>query len=129
MTDAVCKAAAVCLIGTVLAAALKRKTPELALLVSLTLVLVVGTVLLRGIAEILTLIEQIMNTGGLPRQIFQPLLKTVGIAVVSRLGSDLCKDAGESAAAAAMESVGAVAAVVVALPLFEIVWSMLRSML
>lgn len=129
MTDAVCKAAAVCLIGTVLAAVLKRKTPELALLVSLTLVLVVGTVLLRGIAEILTLIEQIMNTGGLPRQIFQPLLKTVGIAVVSRLGSDLCKDAGESAAAAAMESVGAVAAVVVALPLFEIVWSMLRSML
>ena len=129
MTDAVCKAAAVCLIGTVLAAVLKRKTPELALLVSLTLVLVVGTVLLRGIAEILTLIEQIMNTGSLPRQIFQPLLKTVGIAVVSRLGSDLCKDAGESAAAAAMESVGAVAAVVVALPLFEIVWSMLRSML
>ena len=129
MTDAVCKAAAVCLIGTVLAAVLKRKTPELALLVSFTLVLVVGTVLLRGIAEILTLIEQIMNTGGLPRQIFQPLLKTVGIAVVSRLGSDLCKDAGESAAAAAMESVGAVAAVVVALPLFEIVWSMLRSML
>lgn len=123
------KGAALCLIGAVLAAVLKKKTPELALMLSLAVVLLIGTLFLRTVTSALTLIESIMSTGNLPRQLFQPLLKTVGISMISRIAGDLCKDAGESAMATAMESAGAVASVVVALPLFEAVWNMLRSML
>lgn len=129
MMDAVSKGAALCLICAVIAATLKRKTPELALMVSLAAVLLIGTVLIRAITTVMSLIENIINTGNLPRHLFQPLLKTVGIAMVSRMGSDLCKDAGEGAMATAMESAGAIAAIVVAMPLFETVWDMLRAML
>lgn len=129
MMDIVSKGAALCLVSAVLVAVLKRKAPELALMVSLATVLLVSTVLVQAFDSVLSLIKNIIDVGNLPERLFQPLLRTVGIAIISRIASDLCKDAGENAIATVMESVGAVAAVVVALPLFEAVWEMLRSML
>ena len=51
------------------------------------------------------------------------------IAFVSRIGADLCRDAGESAIASVLESAGAVAAIVVSMPLFRSAWEVLRSLL
>ena len=67
--------------------------------------------------------------GQLPEQLFQPLLKTVCIALICRTGSDLCRDAGEGALASVLETAGAVAAIVVSLPLFRAVWDLLESLL
>lgn len=69
------------------------------------------------------------NWGQLPEQLFQPLLKTVCIALICRTGSDLCRDAGEGALASVLETAGAVAAIVVSLPLFRAVWDLLESLL
>ena len=52
-------------------------------------------------------------------QALEPVLRAVGIAVVVRIMSALCKDAGQSALAAKIEIVGAVLALAVCLPLFE----------
>ena len=94
--EQVWKGAALCLTGAVLAAVLKKKTPELALLLALAVVAVVAAVLIRVIDDIVTVMEHIMRLGNLPAELFGPLFKTVGIAMVSRLGSDLCRDAGKA---------------------------------
>ena len=65
----------------------------------------------------------------LPVELFTPLIKTVGIALLSRTGSDLCRDAGEGAIASVLETAGAVAAIAVSLPLFRAAWELLRSLL
>lgn len=127
--EQVWKGAALCLTGAVLAAVLKKKTPELALLLALTVVAVVAAVLIRVIDNIVTVMEHIMRLGNLPAELFGPLFKTVGIAMVSRLGSDLCRDAGEGAMASVLEISGSLGAIVVSLPLFEAVWDMLQSVL
>ena len=72
---------------------------------------------------------QLLDWGGLPTDLFLPLVKTVGIALVSRTGSDLCRDAGESAMASLVETAGAVTAILVSLPLFQAAWDMLRGLL
>ena len=72
--------------------------------------------------------EEAASWGQLPVQLFVPLVKTVGIALLCRTGSDLCRDAGESAIGSVLETAGAVAAIVVSLPLFRSAWELLRSL-
>ena len=56
-------------------------------------------------------------------------LKTVGIAIVTKIGSDLCRDAGESALAAALEFAGTVCALLTALPLLRAVLELIGELL
>ena len=102
---------ALCLVGALLAALLRRTGGEMALLLAL-----------KGFWE------EAASWGQLPVQLFVPLVKTVGIALLCRTGSDLCRDAGESAIGSVLETAGAVAAIEVSLPLFRSAWELLRSL-
>ena len=56
------------------------------------------------------------------------MVKTLGIALVSRLGTEICRDAGQGAMAAVLETAGAFGAVLVSLPLVRAAWELLRSL-
>ena len=64
----------------------------------------------------------------LPPELLAPLVKTLGIALVSRLGTEICRDAGQGAMAAVLETAGAFGAVLVSLPLVRAAWELLRSL-
>ena len=51
--ETVLQIAAVCLVGAVLAAVLRQRSPEAALLLGLAVCAVVGALLLRGLADVL----------------------------------------------------------------------------
>ena len=121
--------AALCLVGALLAALLRRSGGEQAMLLALAVCGVAAALLLEPLAQLRTFWDDAMAWGQLPESLFQPLLKTVCIAFVSRIGADLCRDAGESAIASVLESAGAVAAIVVSMPLFRSAWEVLRSLL
>ena len=53
----------------------------------------------------------------------------MGIALVVKVGSGLCRDAGESALASVVETAGAVCALLVALPLLRAVLSLLLELM
>ena len=86
-------------------------------------------VLIEPLEELRDFWEDAAAWGELPAELFTPLIKTVGIALLSRTGSDLCRDAGEGAIASVLETAGAVAAIAVSLPLFRAAWELLRSLL
>ncbi len=123
------KAAAVCLLGTLLATLVKKTSPDMALLLALAVCAVVLTALVRGLEEITAFLQELLERGGLSAELFTPLLKTVGIALVTRTGGALCRDAGEGAMAAVVEMSGAFAVVLVSLPLFRAAWQMLEGLL
>ena len=108
--ETVLQIAAVCLVGAVLAAVLRQRSPEAALLLGLAVCAVVAA------------------AGGLPPELLAPLVKTLGIALVSRLGTEICRDAGQGAMAAVLETAGAFGAVLVSLPLVRAAWELLRSL-
>ena len=126
--DTVLRLAALCLLGALLAVLLRRGGGELALLLVLA-VCGVAVALLEPLGQLRDFWEEASAWGQLPEQLFQPLLKTVCIALICRTGSDLCRDAGEGALASVLETAGAVAAIVVSLPLFRAVWDLLESLL
>ena len=127
--EQVWKGAALCLVGGIFAALLKKKTPELSIMLSVAVVIVVGTELLQTMRTVTAMIESLAQLQNLPQDLFAPLLKTVAIALVSRLGSDLCRDAGESAMASLLDICGSFGAIVVSIPLFKAAWDMLQSIL
>ena len=123
------KAAAVCLLGALLATLVKKTSPDMALLLALAVCAGELTALVRGLEEITAFLQELLERGGLSAELFTPLLKTVGIALVTRTGGALCRDAGEGAMAAVVEMSGAFAVVLVSLPLFRAAWQMLEGLL
>ena len=127
--ETVLRVTALCLTGALLAVLLHRSGGEIALLLSLAVCGVAAMVLMEPLEELRDFWEDAAAWGELPVELFTPLIKTVGIALLSRTGSDLCRDAGEGAIASVLETAGAVAAIAVSLPLFRAAWELLRSLL
>lgn len=127
--ETVLRVTALCLTGALLAVLLHRSGGEMALLLSLAVCGVAAMVLIEPLEELWDFWEDAAAWGELPAELFTPLIKTVGIALLSRTSSDLCRDAGEGAIASVLETAGAVAAIAVSLPLFRAAWELLRSLL
>ena len=117
--ETVVQIAAVCLAAAILGAVLRQHSPETAAVLGLAVCAVVGVLLLRGLAEVLDMLEE---------GLFTPLVKTLGIALVSRLGGEICRDAGQGAMAAVLDTAGAFGAVLVSLPLVRAAWELLRTL-
>ena len=116
---------ALCLVGALLAVVVRRGSPGMALLLALGAV-VVGLLSLAGTVEgLLSFFNELGERSGISQQLLIPLYKTVGIALVVKVGGELCRDAGESALAAVVETAGAACALLAALPLLRAVLSLL----
>lgn len=117
-----------CVVGALLALVLKKGSPELAVLLALAAVAAVLLLLAGALGELLRFFREIGEASGLSEDIFIPLYKTVGIALVVKAGNSLCRDAGESALAAAVETAGTVCALLVSLPLLRAVLALLMEL-
>lgn len=120
---------ALCLVGALLAVVVRRGSPEQALLLTLAAAVVVLVSLAGAIEELMTFLSELGERSGVSRQLLVPLYKTLGIALVVKVGGDLCRDAGESALAAVVETAGSVCALLAALPLLRAVLSMLLELM
>ena len=114
-----------CVVGALLALVLKKGSPELALLLALAAVAAVLLFLMGALGELMEFLREIGAASGLSEDLFIPLYKTVGIALVVKAGGSLCRDAGESALASAVETV---CALLVSLPLLRAVLALLLEL-
>ena len=127
--EQIIQAAGLCLAGALLALAVKRGSPETALLLSLAAAAVVLLALAPVQGEVLSFLRQLAEGSGVPAELFAPLYKTVGIGLVVRVGGGLCRDAGESALAGVVEMAGAACALAAALPLLQAVLELLLELM
>ncbi len=127
--EAVYKAGAVCLIGALLAVILKKNSPDMGFVLVMAVAAVVLLWLQDILRDVMDFLQRMAQECGLAPEVFVPLVKTVGIAIISRLGAGLCKDAGEGTLATLVEIAAAFGAIWVSLPLLQAVWEMLQTML
>jgi Stage III sporulation protein AC/AD protein family. len=120
---------AACVTGALLALLLKRQIPETALLVTLAAAAAAFLFLSGAVEQVLNFLDRLSREAGVSQELFIPLYKTVGIALVVRIGGNLCRDAGESALAAVVETAGAICALVTALPLLSAVLELLVELM
>lgn len=127
--EAAVQVTVLCVVSALLALILKRSTPEWALLLAVATIGAAALFLTEALGETAELLRELTEGSGVDPALFLPLYKTVGIALVVKVGASLCRDAGESALAAAVETAGAVCALLVSLPLLRAVLSMLLELM
>ena len=77
------------------------------------------------IGTVIKLVYELAGRAGISSELLQPLIKCVGISIVTKLGCDVCRDGGVSSAATYIEFVGGAAAIVIAAPLMMTVLDMI----
>ena len=127
--EQVLQAAALCVTASLLAMVVRRGSPETALLLALGAAAVVLAALADPLAQVLAFAEELGRRSGISEELLAPLYKTVAIALVVRVGGSLCRDAGESALGAVVETAGAVCALLAALPLIQTAASLLWELM
>jgi len=123
------KCAALAIFSAVSVLLIRRVNPELALLVSASaavVILLAGMTLLRELTDSMKTVERIFGS-----QIVQmrPILKCLAISAISKLSADLCRDASQSALAAAVETAGSLCAAAAALPMILTLMATIGGML
>lgn len=127
--ETVTQITALCIVGALLALVLRRGSPEMGLLLTLAAVAAVLLFLMEPVGDVVDFLDELAARSGVSESLFVPLYKTLGIALVVKVGGSLCRDAGESALASVVETAGAVCALLVGLPLLRAVLSLLMELM
>ena len=124
------KAAAAAIFSAVMALMIKKQNPEAALLLGAVTalgILAASFGLLDGFRDLRRVTVVMLGEEG---ELFVgPVLKCLGISVITRLTADLCRDAAQNAAASSVELAGTVCAMGTAMPLLMSVLKMIGGML
>ena len=123
------KIAGACLCAAVLSTALDRRDQALALALGLLACAVALIALLRSVRPAARFLEELSAFSGLGREYLEPLLKAVGVGVVTQIAAAVCCDGGRSTLAKLLELCGACAAVVLTLPLLRAGLELIRQMM
>ena len=106
---------------------IRGKTPAVALLVSVSGILVLFGLLFPSLRAIWQQFQQLLQQSGLDSGLFLPLLKVLAVTQVTRISAELCRDAGERALAAKLELCGGTASLLCLLPLAKQALTMLGA--
>ncbi len=77
-----------------------------------------AVMLLQALTPILSYLEELSATGGIESD-WKVLLEALGIAFLTRITSDICRDGGENGLAVAVETAGKAEILLLALPLLQ----------
>lgn len=125
----VVKVAAAAVAAALCAVVVRRQSPEIALVLgagACALLVLYCSGALRAVME---LADKLAQAGGLSPQVVEPVIKTAGIAVTTRLAADFCRDAKEGGLASAVELAGTALALAAVLPLMSAVVDTLTGLI
>lgn len=123
------KVAAAAIISAVCAVVVRKQAPEVGLLLAVCAGALILLYCSGALNSVVDFMDKLAQAGGLSTAVLTPVLKVTGIALVTRLAADFCRDAREGALAAAVEMAGSALALVTVLPLMSAVLDMLTGLL
>ncbi len=128
MSDII-KVAAAAVAAALCAVVVRRQSPEIALALGVGACALIVLYCSGALTAVVELVDKLAQIGNLSAQVVEPVIKTAGIAIVTRLAADFCKDAQEGGLASAVELAGTALALAAALPLMTAVLDVLTQLL
>lgn len=122
------QAAVIGLLTVVFANMLRKNNQELAIVLTLAACAVVGVMIFHLAEPLITFLEKLRNMTGLDKDLMSPMLKVLGIGLLTQISATICSDAGENAVAKLIETCGGILSLYIAIPLLEAVLEMMESM-
>ncbi len=115
--EVIMKLSAIAVFGAIAIVALRRTLPEMSVILSVTLVAALVFSAAGVILKVVTFVFELADFAGIEREMTEPLIKTLGISIVVKLASEMCRESGVAAAATYIELVGGGVAISFAIPL------------
>ncbi|HJA63357.1 MAG TPA: stage III sporulation AC/AD family protein [Candidatus Intestinimonas stercoravium] len=123
------KLAAIAVTAALCAVVVRKSAAELAAAIALAAGAILLGSVLSALEGVRAFMDELADLAGLSPALLAPVLKTVGISILTRFAAALCRDAGEGGIAAFVETAGAVSALLVSLPLLRTVLDMVGEFL
>lgn len=127
--ESIVKIAAIAVAAALCAVTVRKQTPELAAAIALTAGALLLGLTLPALESVTGLMETLRETTGIAPAVLAPVVKAVGISIVTKVTAEICRDAKEGGIAAFTETAGAACALFAALPLVEMVWKVVVGLL
>lgn len=127
--DIIAKSCAATIFGVLVCLLIKKHNPELsaAISVALTVLIIVSSLtLVNGFKDF---VDYALSMLGSSSIVVRPILKCIAISFITKLGSDVCRDASISSAASALELTGILCAALVSMPMLVNMLKMIGEML
>ncbi|HBR01672.1 MAG TPA: hypothetical protein DD738_03595 [Ruminiclostridium sp.] len=109
--------AAIGLVAAIFAVVISDKKPEQGMLLGVAFGVMALMVAFSKAGAIIEVIEETINQSGIDAKLLVPVLKVTGMAYITQFSVDVCRDVGQNAIAAKIETVGKIMMLVVALPI------------
>lgn len=117
------------LIAAIMSVLLRQYRPEFALLTALAATILIFAGMAQWLLPAAQRVRELLGQEPELTESAAILLKAVGVCFITQLACDLCRDAGESAIAARVETAGKAAILLISLPLFEQVLELVMVLL
>jgi stage III sporulation protein AD len=117
------------IVVTILILIIRQQRPELALLLSLGLSVIIFLLVVGKISLILDLFRGLAERANINQLYLNTVLKIIGIAYISEFGAQVCRDAGEGAVAGKIEFAGKILILVLAIPIIAVVLDTITKLL
>ena len=123
------KCTALALAGAFLSLTLRKRAEEFSVLIGIAVLTMMGVLTLELLKPVMTFAEALQDRAKLSRGLMAPVIKTLAVGLLTRLGTGICEDAGEKALGQALSLAGGAAAFYCLLPLLQGVLDLLDRMI
>ena len=96
---------------------------------TLAVCVLAGVAAMQALRPLLAFARRLQQSVGLEYSLLAPLWKVLAITMVSRMGAEICRDAGQKALGELVGRGGEILALCAALPLMEAVLSLLQTLM
>lgn len=117
------------LITAVLVLTVKKQQQALSAVIAVAGCCVCGALLVTLLQPVLSFTEDISVTAGIDSELLSPLLKSLGVGLLTQFSSDICADAGQTALSKLAQVGGTVLCIGISLPLMQAVLTLIRDMI
>ena len=127
--ELIIKTSAAALTAIIVGLVIKKTNPEMAFLLSactVCIMLLAAARLMQGITALEETVRSLYKADG---TFVAPVMKCLGISIVTKLSCELCRESSHPAAASALETVGTVCALTVAMPIIQNMLKMIGGMI
>lgn len=105
------------LVVCILAIILRHQKPPMATLLSMTAGVIIFLIMMPQISAVFNVLRDLASQANVSMVYMGTILKIVGVAYIADFGSQICRDAGESALASKIEFAAKVIVLMMAVPI------------
>ncbi len=121
--------AALCIMASIICKVLEKDNKEISMLIGIFVAGYIFMMVIISFSDISDTIDTLFSKTSISDEYIEILFKSVGISYITQLGCDCCRDSGENAMCTGVELFGKVTILLISLPIYSAVISLIEELL